>query len=88
MLPDVAASISAMPDSVYARAEKFYAVNAFNNVHAIRQAAKEMAEFDAMELVEFLDKLWESGELKEYQTEAEYLEFRKYLLELVEQQKQ
>jgi hypothetical protein len=69
MLSDISESFGAMPDSLYAKVEKFYAVNPSRQVSA--QQITELF-FDTLE---WLDDLWEQGELQDYLTEEEYLDF-------------
>lgn len=62
------------------KSDKFYTVNAFNSVSALRrmeQAKKENEEVDVTNLLEWLDEIWLNGDLEGHMTEDEYLEFRK-----------
>jgi hypothetical protein len=75
MIPDVTASLEAMPDSLYSKVEKFYAVKPCVRPDTAPQASLE-------EILEWIDELWESGVMKEAGTTyAEYIEFREAIKE-------
>ena len=67
MLSDISESLEAMPDSLYSKVEKFYSVNPY--VPARQKIAS------VPEILDWLDGLWEQGEIQNYLTYAEYLEF-------------
>jgi hypothetical protein len=48
---------------------------------ADKQAEKEIKKVDIEAIIDWFDQLWLEGELKEVMTEAEYLEFRKTVVE-------
>jgi parallel beta-helix repeat protein len=72
MLSGISESMNEMPDSLYAKVEKFYTVTpAAQPVYSSPQQKAEFVE-DALE---WLDDLWESGQIKDCMTYQEYLEF-------------
>jgi len=73
MIPDAIASLKAMPDSMYAKVEKFYAVTPASQ--PVYMSAQQRAA-SVSEILEWLDDLWEQGELQDYLTYEEYIEFR------------
>ena len=80
MLSTAAESLKARPERLIARSQKFYTINAFNTVSALRkieQVRKEIEEINVKKLLESLDEIWLNGDLDEHMTEDEYMEFRK-----------
>ena len=76
MIPDVAASLEAMPDSLYAKVERFYTVAPAQPVYLSPQ---ERAAIVA-DMLAWLDEIWLSGDLEGQMTYEDYLAFREALL--------
>jgi hypothetical protein len=68
-----------MPDSLYSKVEKFYAVNPDQPVY---MSALQRAAF-VTEALEWIDGLWQSDELQDHLTYEEYIEFRESIKESV-----
>jgi len=85
MMLDAETSLATRPERLTTKSEKFYTVNAFNTISALQKAEqpkKEIVkEVDIKEILEWLDKIWLDGGLKESMTEEQYLEFRKAIEE-------
>jgi parallel beta-helix repeat protein len=79
MFSDICESLDAMPDSLYSKIEKFYAVTPASQPKSPQQRSALISE-----LLEWLDGLWESGELQDYLTYEEYLEFRESIKQSAE----
>jgi len=67
-----------MPDSMYAKVEKFYTVTPASQ--PVYMSAQQKAAL-VTEALEWLDDLWEEGEIQDYLTYEEYLEFRESVKE-------
>jgi len=88
MIPDAMQSLAAMPQRIAKKAQKFYSVNAFNNIHTRQQQAQadiQIKQLSIEELLEWLDGLWQSGDLSEVMTYEKYLEFREAIQKAAEQ---
>jgi len=81
MIPDVVASLEAMPDSMFAKVEKFYSVTPASQ--PVYMSAQQKAA-SVSEILEWLDVSWEKGDIKDYLTYKEYLEFRESIKMLAE----
>jgi len=81
MIPDVVASLEAMPDSLYARVEKFYTVASAQPVYlSPQQRAAIIAD-----MLTWLDETWLTGGLYEQITYDQYIAFRASLLLFTQQ---
>ncbi len=78
MLSDISESLEAMPDSMYAKVERYYEATPASK--AVYMTAQQKAA-SVSEILEWLDDLWEQGELQDYLTYEEYLEFRESVKE-------
>lgn len=85
MLSSATESLKARPERLAAKSQKFYnitpeAVIKSKTVKPKPPTQRELFELH-LELLNWLDKIWLDGELKEVMTEDEYLEFRKSIEE-------
>jgi hypothetical protein len=74
-------SLITRPERLAAKSQKFYDITPETTISAM-QKALEAKEVNIKEILEWLDKIWLSGDLKESLTEEQYLEFRKAIEEL------
>lgn len=84
MLSTAAESLAKMPRRLADKSRKFYCLTPATTISAKQkelESLKAADKTDLKELLNWLDEVWLSGELKDSMTEDEYLEFRK----LVEQ---
>ena len=80
MLLDPAESMATRPDRLIEKSQKFYDVNPANTISAKREALK-VQQVNIDEILKWLDEIWLNGDLYEYMTEDEYLDFRKAIEE-------
>jgi len=80
MIPDVLASLEAMPDSLYAKVERYYAVAPAQPVYlSPQQRAAVIAD-----MLSWLDETWLAGDFEQQTTYDQYLAFRQALLLFIE----
>jgi hypothetical protein len=83
MLSTATESPETRPERLRAKSQKFYDIIPSTTITA-RQEALDAMNADPVsikELLQWLDKIWLDGDLKEFMTEEEYLEFRKAIEE-------
>jgi hypothetical protein len=83
MLSTATESLETRPERLRAKSQKFYDIIPSTTITA-RQEALDAMNADPVsmkELLQWLDKIWLDGDLKEFMTEEEYLEFRKAIEE-------
>ncbi|MGD9109900.1 MAG: right-handed parallel beta-helix repeat-containing protein [Phycisphaerales bacterium] len=84
LMLSAAESLRTRPERLAAKSQKFYNITPQSVAESKAAKPKPLTERELyelhMELLKWLDEIWESGELDESMTETEYLEFRKALL--------
>jgi parallel beta-helix repeat protein len=76
MLSDISESLDAMPDSLYSKVEKFYMSPTVSPQASLGVLSPQQSAALIEELLEWLDELWEQGDIKESMTYEQYIEFR------------
>jgi hypothetical protein len=82
MLTDVQESRALMPERLARRTDAFYAITARKNSAVEQPVSPETIE----EMVDWLDEIWNAGDLNGTMTEQDYLEFRQAIESTLEQQ--
>jgi len=79
-------SIASRPERLRAKSQKFYDITPETTISA-RQKQLDIMKVDIKvnikEILQWLDKIWLSGELKETMTEEQYLKFRKAIEDFI-----
>jgi len=83
MLSTATESLETRPERLRVKSQKFYDIIPSTTITARQQALDAMNAdpVSIKELLQWLDKIWLDGDLKEFMTEEEYLEFRKAIEE-------
>jgi len=81
MLTDVQESRALMPERLARRTDAFYAITARKNSVVEQPVSPE----DIEEMVDWLDEIWNAGDLTGSMTEQDYLEFRQAIESTLEQ---